>query len=102
MDNLIALEIELRSLLKGEFSSLSLSFNEGPAPNYMTVAQEDDDPFKKPYDWVSEEERQKARKTNSLWVLQWYPNTPIGFNAIAASSLPALFEALRSGEYANG
>lgn len=92
---LARIEAELRNLLKGEFSSLTLSFNDGPAPNYMTVAEWDDTDM--PHaDWVSEEERQKARATNSQWVLHWYPNTPVGFNDIAASSLPALFEGLRA------
>ena len=46
------------------------------------------------FDWVSPEEREKAIKADSVWVLQWYPNTPVGFNCIAASSLDALRDSL--------
>jgi hypothetical protein len=42
------------------------------------------------FDWTSPEEREKAIRDDSVWVLQWYPNTPVGFNCIAASSLDAL------------
>lgn len=42
------------------------------------------------YDWVSDEEKQNAIKNNEIWTLQWYPDTPGGFNAIVASSLSAL------------
>lgn len=92
-NELDALEAKLRGLLKGQYSSLSLSFNKGPGPNYMTVAQEEEqgDSFG---DWVSEEERQKGISTNSKWVLQWYPNSPVGFHDLAASSLRALIEAI--------
>ena len=45
--------------------------------------------------WVSEEERQKALATGEIWVLQWYPDTPVGFNRLAASSLEAVVENAR-------
>ena len=45
-------------------------------------------------DWVSLEEREKAHKTNELWTIQWYPDTPIGFFFLAASTLEALLDAL--------
>ena len=35
-------------------------------------------------DWESDEAKQKAIDTNEVWTLQWYPNSPIGFNAVAA------------------
>jgi hypothetical protein len=88
------LEQLLRSLLRGKHSSLSLSFNEGNGPNYQTVAEEDEDGSGHG-DWISEAEREKGIRENSKWVLQWYPETPVGFCALAASSLPALIEAVR-------
>lgn len=94
--DLDALEVVLRDLLKGEYSSLSLSFNEESGPNYSTVA-EDEHHGGCHGDWVSEQERQQAILTNSKWVLQWYPHTPNGFHALAASSLRAL---LLSGKFA--
>lgn len=41
-------------------------------------------------DWVTPDEREKAIETDSIWTLQWYPETPIGFFIMAASSLEAL------------
>lgn len=95
-------ERELRALLKGEHSSLTIGFNDDHACNYAT-AQEwhdewgqygggaDDDRI----DWVSEEERQKAIANNSVWTCQWYPHTPVGFHCVGASSLDALLAHLR-------
>ncbi len=42
------------------------------------------------FDWVSPEEREKAIRDDSVWVLHWYPETPVGFCCLAASSLEAL------------
>lgn len=96
------LEQKLLALLKGEHSSLTLSFNDGNAPNYMTVAQwlEDHD---EQHEWVSPEEREKAVATNRMWALHWYPDTPIGFFCCAASSLSVLLEhVFRAGVVAPG
>jgi hypothetical protein len=46
-------------------------------------------------DFVSPEEWHKAVAEDSVWVLHWYPNTPIGFNRIAASTLEAIEAKLR-------
>lgn len=40
--------------------------------------------------FVSEDEWNKARAEDSVWVLQWYPDTPIGFHVVCASSLEAI------------
>lgn len=45
-------------------------------------------------DWVSEEQKQKAIRTNQCWYLQWYPNGPIGFRILAAADLPVLMAAV--------
>lgn len=85
------LETKLRALLKGEHSSLTLSFNDETATNYMTVADFiDDERFQT--DWVSEAEKARAVETNSIWTLQWYPDTPIGSYSVSASSLLGLLE----------
>ena len=41
-------------------------------------------------DFISEQEWHKAVEQDSVWVLQWYPETPIGFCRIAAASLEAI------------
>jgi hypothetical protein len=42
------------------------------------------------FDWQSDGHKRRAIETDSVWVLQWYPNTPVGFNAIAAPTLDEL------------
>ncbi len=42
--------------------------------------------------WVSLEEKENSIKTNELWKLQWYPDTPVGFHVLLASSLSVLLD----------
>lgn len=70
---------------------------------YETVAQwlsrperEGEDDF---YAWQSNEARQRAIDTNEVWTLQWYPDTPIGFIAIAAPTLDELLAFASSDEH---
>ena len=46
--------------------------------------------FYHPEDFISPEEWRKALSENSVWVLHWYPDTPIGAYRIAASTLEAI------------
>ncbi len=73
--------------------NLAIKFNEH-ALLYQTVEQweKDQDDF---YDWISPEERVKAIETDSVWTCHWYPDTPVGFNAFAASTFDALMDAVR-------
>lgn len=48
-----------------------------------------------PY-WVSKEECDKAVKTDSVWTAHWYPDNPVGFQKVAASTLGALLVALEN------
>jgi hypothetical protein len=86
---------EIKNLLcAGEFSSLTISWNE-EASNYTTVG----DTLKHlPYydirNFVSPEEYQKCIDTNSIWTAHYYPKTPVGFNVIHASTFEALHAAL--------
>lgn len=41
-------------------------------------------------DWVSKDDKQLALETGQLWVLRWYPNTPVGFLTAAAVSFESL------------
>lgn len=52
---------------------------------YETVEQ-----FYEVEDFISQDEWHKAVAEDSVWVLQWYPETPIGFCRIAASTLDAI------------
>ena len=82
--------VDLLVLLQGRYSSLTIGFNEAHAPNYCPASEwgeyRDDDSG---IDWVSPDEREKAIATNSVWTIQWYPDTPIGFNCVAASTFEA-------------
>lgn len=44
-------------------------------------------------DWASDDERAMAISNNSLWTLQWYPDTPVGCHAVCASTLSACLKA---------
>jgi len=45
------------------------------------------DEYHQHYQWKDEEAKQRAIETDSIWTLQWYPITPIGFFAVAAPTL---------------
>ena len=65
---------------------LSLTHNEHRS-NYETI--EEWEAHLGP-DWISDDERARAIHLDNLWVLQWYPETPVGFCLLAASSLESL------------
>lgn len=44
-------------------------------------------------DWVSDWERRWALSRQSLWTLQWYPQTPVGFHKLYAADLEPLLKA---------
>lgn len=81
---------DLLKLLHGQFSSLSITYNDDHAPNYMSAKQaiEESDFFSR-VDWVSEDEKNKAAEQNSVWIIQWYPETPVGFCCVGASTFDA-------------
>ena len=61
--------------------------NDGHKPNYMTAKEwiEEYQP-----DWFEEvpaNELQRMKDTDTIWCLQVYPNTPIGFNTYQAATL---------------
>jgi hypothetical protein len=89
------LETFLLGLMKGKFTSLNIQYNQNTA-NYVSVKEyvEEYQPDWYKGCWVSPEEEQKAKDTDSLWEIQVYPLTPIGFYNYAASSLEALVEHL--------
>lgn len=79
--------------------SLSLTHNKHKS-FYRTVQQsiDDGDHGYADDDWVSPEQRQKAIETNDCWILQWYPDTPVGFCILAAADLDVLLAAAKSSE----
>lgn len=49
-------------------------------------------------EWVSPEQREKAIATGNLWVLQWWPDTPVGSCVLAAADLDVLLAAARDAD----
>jgi hypothetical protein len=47
-------------------------------------------------DWENEEAKQKAIVSDEIWTIQWYPDTPVGFIAIAAPTLTDLLRLANS------
>ena len=45
-----------------------------------------------PFEWESSGHKELAIRTNELWTLTWFPDTPVGSYALAAPSLNALLQ----------
>lgn len=75
-------------------ASLSLTHNDHKS-YYKTVQEfiDEGDYDRAEHSWVSAEQRQKAIDTNECWVLQWYPETPVGYSILFAADLDALLAA---------
>lgn len=71
-------------------ASLHINHNEHKA-NYETVERYLEHESER-LDFRSEEERLRCISSDEIWELQWYPDTPIGFYAIAAPTLEALID----------
>jgi hypothetical protein len=81
--------------------SLHLTHNDHKS-SYQTVAEDLADYLAihgRPVDFVSEEERAKAIATNEMWDLHWYPDHPVSFHSVRASSLEAIWEWLRAEKF---
>lgn len=72
-------------------NSFSISMNEDHAPNYMT-AQQWIDSEPEEFKYTDEFEVQRMKESNTIWALQIYPNTPVGFNKSYAASLDVLID----------
>ena len=73
-------------------NSVSVSRDDDHACNYMTASEWIDNNA----DWYVDdnpEEVQRMRDTNTIWRLQVYPNTPVGFNAWNGSTLDSAIDA---------
>ena len=85
---------KLKNLLHGDFSSLTIAFNDEHACNYVTAQKYADEFGEYAVDrgWPSVDEREKALRENSVWSIQWYPKTPIGFYRVYASTFETAFQ----------
>jgi hypothetical protein len=87
---------ELLKLLHGKYSSLTIGFNDDHACNYADAQRWHDEwgqygggADQDRIDWPCEDERLKAIRENSVWTIQWYPETPNGFHCVGASTFEA-------------
>jgi hypothetical protein len=48
------------------------------------------------WEWASDEEKALSLASGDIWICQWYPDTPIGFYALSASTFTALMRAVLS------
>lgn len=72
---------------------ISLSINHNPhKDSTLTILELIDFLNLEDDDWTSVSEKEKAISSNSLWEIQWYPDTPIGFYRSFSSSLESLFD----------
>lgn len=72
-------------------SSMLVEHN-GHKVNYETVADHLSFSQEHPGEWRSHEDRAKAIAADDIWMLQWYPETPVGFHRRYASTFEGLFE----------
>lgn len=64
--------------------------------NYETPEEWAEDNDRRGYsDWVSDEQRDLAMTTGQIWVVQWYPNTPVGFTALCGADLESVLTAAK-------
>lgn len=80
---------ELITLLKGEYSLINITFNDHSVL-YKNAEQAIEAGDYEHTVWVSTEEKQKAALNNSVWIIQVYPDTPIGSYSYAASTFEAV------------
>lgn len=88
-----------KCLCKGEHSSFNLHWNDDSATNYETVAVmlEGRSNYYHSDDFVGGvDEKARCAETNSIWTAHWYPETPVGFRVLHASTYEKLHQALEA------
>ncbi len=86
---------ELTKLCVGKYSELHITFNDFKS-NYQTAAEAIGENFHGWYDpdsFASPEEIERCKQTNTIWEIQWYPDTPVGFHKVIASTFEAAAQA---------
>ena len=92
------LEGQLLALMQGQHSSLHITCNDENGPNYESVETCLERNGFDHADWVSEDSKRRAVETNRAWIVHWYPNTPVSFNAVAAATLGEALAAALGGD----
>lgn len=87
---------EFLKLLPKHECSFQISHNNNRT-YYQSVKEylEEDDNLQDPFHVFKDaEDKQKCIVNNELWTAQWYPDTPVGFYVMSASSLEVLIDCL--------
>lgn len=92
LDQQINIEQFLR-LLPAHKCELTIEHNTHKS-DYMTAAEWIE---QNPHDvhedeWVSDKDRERAITSNELWMVRWYPDTPIGSFRVYGSTLAACLQ----------
>jgi hypothetical protein len=91
------LEQLAKALCKGAYSSLSLDYNYHKTTYETLKADIEILSWPRADDFASPEEMQRAIETDSVWTLEWYPESPAkGSYVLHAHSLEALIKAALS------
>lgn len=70
--------------------SLTLEHN-GYKDYYETIEQaHESESYNNLTSWKNDEDKKLSLETGEIWVLQWYPDTPIGFHRLAGATLEGL------------
>jgi hypothetical protein len=86
-----AVEQSLLDLIRGKFSSLTLGYNDHSV-NYQTALEAEQRGEFNHVEWVSPKEKEVALRNNTVWILHWYPDTPVAFCSIAGATLASCLE----------
>lgn len=92
-DQLINIE-QFTRLLPLHKGALTIEHNEHKNC-YLTVAEFTEDLKVEESDWLSPEDRQKSLDTGELWMVRWYPDTPVGSFWVWGSTLSACLQKIR-------
>lgn len=86
----------IEELMPNHAASLHITHNDHKG-YYQTVAQSiaDGDHGYREEDWISSEQKLKAIDADECWTVQWYPNTPVGFNILSGVDLESVLKAAR-------
>jgi hypothetical protein len=74
-------------------NSFSLGRDENHACNYMTAKQWIEETCHEDFQDVAPDELQRMKDTNTIWALQIYPHTPVGFNVWYGATAESVVDA---------
>lgn len=85
-------ESDIETMLPEHEASLHIQHNAHKG-NYETIEAYTDWCKVHDEDWATPTSKQRAIATDSLWEIQWYPNSPVGFNVIYGATLQEVISA---------